>query len=188
MTDLTTLLNRNEKQAAQFQAGRLQIRPRLSTIVLTCLDARVDPAHLFQLEPGDALVIRNAGGRFTPAVMRDLAVLGVLAANLPGNNRPTPPDLAILHHTDCGMARMADPRIQQQVAQRLGLANSEVAAMAVVDPALTVRADIEKLRNTSAAPDALVVAGLVYDVTTGKVTEIVEPTSLRRSREAEASR
>jgi carbonic anhydrase len=61
----TALLDRNQSFAEQFDAGDLAIRPRMSTIILTCLDARVDPAHLFGLELGDALVIRNAGGRVT---------------------------------------------------------------------------------------------------------------------------
>ena len=64
--DLTMLLDRNRSFAEKFTAGDLKISPRMSTILLTCLDARVDPAHLFGLGLGDALVIRNAGGRITP--------------------------------------------------------------------------------------------------------------------------
>ena len=84
MTDLNTLLDRNQSFSEQFEAGDLNIRPRMSTILLTCVDSRVDPAHLFRLGLGDAVVIRNAGGRITPAVMADLAILGILAANMPG--------------------------------------------------------------------------------------------------------
>ncbi len=58
----TTLLDRNRSFAEQFEVGDLTIRPRLSTIILTCVDARVDLAHLFGLGLGDAVVIRNAGG------------------------------------------------------------------------------------------------------------------------------
>ncbi len=178
MSDLTTLLNQHQTVAQQFDAAHLPIRPRLGTIVLTCLDARVDPAHLFQLELGDALVMRNAGGLVTPAVMRDLGILGVLAANLPGAGGG-PPELAVMHHTDCGMGRLAAPPVQQQVAQRLGLSDEEVAAMAVVDPAATVRADIERLRDTPGVPDALVISGLVYDVSTGAIDVIVPAAPLR---------
>ncbi len=106
MSDLTTLLNQHQSFAQLFDGAALPIRPRLGPIVLTCLDARVDPAHLFQLEPGDALVLRNAGGRITPAVMQDLAILGVLGANLPGGGARAP-ELALIHHTDCGMGRLA---------------------------------------------------------------------------------
>ena len=178
MSDFTTLLARNETFAGQFEAGELKIRPRMSTIVLTCVDARVDPAHIFGLELGDAVVLRNAGGRITPAVLRDLAILGVLGANMPGSS-PMQPQLVLVHHTDCGMGRLANPPIQQQVAQRLGLSVDEVAAMAVTDPAATVQGDIEQLRQMPGAPGALMVSGLVYDVGTGTVSEVVSPAPLR---------
>ncbi len=176
MSDLTALLDRNRTFAGQFEAGDLAIRPQLSTIILTCVDARVDPTHLFELELGDALVIRNTGGWITSGVLRDLAILGVLVANWPGTMRP---ELVVIHHTDCGMARLANPTIQQQVAQRLRLTVDEVAAMAITDPTTTVRNDIERLRNTPGTPDQLVVSGLVYDVADGTITETVPPAPLR---------
>lgn len=178
MSDLTTLLDRNQNIAQRFPHGGLLIRPRLSTILLTCVDARVDPAHLFGLAPGDAVVLRNAGGRITPAVMTNLAILGVLAANLPDAGA-RPPELVLIHHSDCGMARLAGPPVQQQLAQRLGLRDDEVAAMAVTDPAATVRADVERLRRAPGAPDALIVTGLVYDVATGRIDEVLPPAPLR---------
>ncbi len=64
----TTLIDRNRSFAEQFEAGDLTIRPSLSTIILTCVDARVDPAHFFGLGLGDAVVVRNTGGRINPAV------------------------------------------------------------------------------------------------------------------------
>ena len=112
MSDLPHLLEGNRRFTEHFADGELPIRPRLSTVVLTCLDARVDPAHLFDLRLGDALVIRNAGGRVNPGVVTDLAVLGLLAAALPGD-KATTQELVILHHTDCGMSRFADPAAQQ---------------------------------------------------------------------------
>jgi carbonic anhydrase len=123
-------------------------------------------------------VIRNAGGRITAAAMRDLAVLSVLGANMPGNGAMQP-ELVVMHHTDCGMARLASPPIQQQVAKRLGLSDDEVAAMAVTDPAASVQADIERLRQGPGTPDALVVTGLVYDVGTGTIDQVVAPAPLR---------
>ena len=108
--DLTTLLDRNRSFAEQFAAGDLKILPRMSTILLTCVDARVDPAHLFGLGLGDAVVIRNAGGRITPAVMRDLGILSVLAAaaNQPVTS-PMQPELVVIHHTDCGNVSSRQP-------------------------------------------------------------------------------
>ncbi len=140
MADLTMLLDRNRSFAEQFEAGDLTIRPRMSTIILTCVDARVDPAHLFGLGLGEAVVIRNAGGRITRAVMGDLGILGVLAANMPGSAMQ--PELVVTRHTDCEMSRLANPAIQEQVATRLGLSMDEVAAMAITDPARTVQDDV----------------------------------------------
>ena len=178
MSDVETLLDRNRRFAEQFEGGDLTIRPRMSTILLTCVDSRVDPAHLFELGLGDAVVLRNAGGRITPAVMGDLAILGVLAANMPGNGAMKP-ELVVMHHTDCGMARLAIPAVQQQVAKRLGLNEDEIAAMAVVDPSKTVQADIERLRQAPGTPDALIVTGLVYDVGNGTIDQVVPAAPLR---------
>lgn len=180
MNAVSALLDRNRRFAEQFDAGDLAIPPRLSTIVVTCLDARVDPAHLFGLELGDALVIRNAGGRITPAVLQDLAILGVLAANLPGSSAMQS-ELVVVQHTDCGMARLATPTVQEQAAQRLGLTVDEVAAMAITDPAASVRGDIELLRAAAGTPDQMVVSGLVYNVAEGTVEQVVPPAPLRAS-------
>ncbi len=174
----TALLERNRIFAEQFEAGDLPIRPRMSTILLTCVDSRVDPAHLFGLELGEAVVMRNAGGRITTAVVEDLAILGVLAANMPGPSAMQL-ELVVMHHTDCGMSRLANPALRQQVAERLGISADDVAAMAITDPAMSVQSDIERLRSTPGTPDQLVVSGLVYDVKTGTINQVVPPAPLR---------
>ena len=177
MSDLPQLLEGNRRFAYRFNQGGLPIHPRRSTIVLTCLDARVDPAHIFDLKLGDALVIRNAGGRVTPAVARDLAVLGLLPTGLPGDAAVTL-ELAIVHHTDCGMSRFADPAARRALAQRIGIEPDEVATtMAIADPAQSVRDDIARLRTTPSA-DTLVASGFVYDVADGTIRQVVSPTTL----------
>jgi carbonic anhydrase len=65
MVDVHTLVDRNLEFASSFNQGDLALPPRLSILIVTCLDARVDPAHLFGLELGDAVVMRNIGGRVT---------------------------------------------------------------------------------------------------------------------------
>jgi len=174
----TTLLDRNRSFAEQFKAGNLPIRPRMSTIILTCVDSRVDPAHIFGLELGDAIVMRNAGGRITPEVMRDLAILGVLAANMPGPSAMQP-ELIVMHHTDCGMCRLANAAIQRQVAERLGVGVDEAKAMAIIDPTASVQDDIEQLRQTPEMPDQLIVSGFVYDVKNGTINQVAPPAPLR---------
>ena len=184
MSDLPQLLEGNRRFAEHFTYGDLPIRPRLSTVVLTCLDARVDPAHLFELQLGDALVIRNAGGRINSGVLTDLAVLGLLVAALPGD-RPITLELVILHHTGCGMSRFADPVAQQALANRLGIESDQVAeTMAITDPAQSVRDDIARLGRTPGLPNNLVVSGLVYDTAHGTVEEIVASAPLGSVRPA----
>jgi carbonic anhydrase len=179
MSDLPKLLEGNRRFSAHFADGELPIRPRLSTIVLTCLDARVDPAHLFDLQLGDALVIRNAGGRLNRGVLTDLAVLGQLSAALSSGKAMTL-ELVILHHTDCGMSRFADLSAREALAQRLGIEPDEVATtMAITDPSQSVQDDITRLRQAPGLPDTLVVSGLIYDVADGIVEQIVAPAPLR---------
>ena len=131
---------------------------------------------------GDAVVIRNAGGRITPAVIRDLGILGVLAvaANQQGTS-PIQPELVVIHHTDCGMSRLANPAIQGQVSKRLGLSVDEVSAMAISDPTTSVQDDIDRLRHTPGTPDQLIVSGFVYDVSSGTINQVVPPAPLRAS-------
>lgn len=174
MSDVAVLLDRNRDFADGFAHGGLSIRPRLSTFVLTCLDARVDPARFLGLELGDAVVMRNAGGRVTEGVLRDLAVGGFLAANLPGDSAMKP-ELAVVHHTDCGMSRLANPEAQRLLGEKLGIDPAEVATIAITDPTQSVRSDIERLRRAPSVPDSLVVAGFVYDVLTGLLSVVEEP-------------
>lgn len=181
MSDVSTLLERNQNLTEKFTGGDLTGRPRLSTILLTCVDARVDPVHIFGLEPGDAVVIRTAGGRITPGALQDLAILGVLAANAPGPS-PMRPELVVIHHTQCGMGQLAHPSIQQQVAERLGITLEEASKMAIADPETSLRSDIDRLRAIPSMPDGLIVSGLVYDVTDGTIDEIVAPAPLRPGR------
>ena len=89
------------------------------------------------------------------------------------------PELVIIHHTDCGMSRLANPTIRGQVAKRLNLGVDEVAAMAISDPTASVRSDVERLRHTLGTPDQLVVSGFVYDVRDGTINQVVPPAPLR---------
>jgi carbonic anhydrase len=112
-------------------------------------------------------------------VLTDLAVLGLLAASLPGNEKRAQ-ELVILHHTDCGMSRFADPAARHDLADRLGLRPDEVAeTMAITNRADSVRADIARLRQAR-LPEALVVSGLVYDTADGTIEEIMPPAPLKQ--------
>src|ERR1700756_1967150 len=110
MTKMTPLLERNEQFARTYAPAALGV-PAQPVFIVTCLDHRVDPAIVFGLRLGDAPVIRNAGGRVTPAVIDDLAYLAFLAEQLFGDQLEAGRlfEVAIVHHTQCGTGLLADP-------------------------------------------------------------------------------
>ncbi len=175
MADVQTLIDRNLEFASSFDQGDLAILPRLSTLVLTCLDARVDPAHILGLELGDAVVMRNIGGRVTNEIIEHIAILRGLAVVLGSGAL----EVAIVHHTDCGTSRFANPQVRKKLAQASGIDEAAIERLAITDPQASVAEDLDRLRAAPTLPDELVVAGYVYNVTDGQVREIFAPASLR---------
>jgi carbonic anhydrase len=175
MTRMTTLLDRNEQFARTYTPIALA-PPATQVIVVTCLDHRVDPALFLGLELGDAPVIRNAGGRVTPAVIDDLAYLAFLAEQLFGGqlNDDGLFEVAVVHHTECGTGFLADPGFRRQAAQATGLDEATLKAEAVADPHATVRADVDRLLAEPRLSPKVSVSGHVYDIATGRVTTIVD--------------
>src|SRR5215471_15862098 len=84
-----------------FVPGK-SLMPALRTIVISCVDSRVDPAHILGLADGEAMVIRNVGGRWTPGVLQTMAMLGAVGEAEGLNGTPEPWNLIVVHHTDCG--------------------------------------------------------------------------------------
>jgi carbonic anhydrase len=110
--------------------------PALKTMVISCADARVDPAHVLGLATGEALVIRNIGGRCTPATLQTMATLRAIAqaegaAPWPGLN------LIVLQQTDCGITRLGGH--PELLATRFGIEEADLPARAVSDPCAAVR-------------------------------------------------
>ncbi len=178
MSDVQTLIDRNLEFASSFDQGDLAILPRLSTLVLTCLDARVDPAHILGLELGDAVVMRNIGGRVTDEVIEHIAILRALAALVGSGSFAL--EVAVVHHTDCGASRFANPQVRQRLGQAAGTGEAAIERLAITDPQISVAEDLDRLRAAPTLPDELVVAGYVYDVTDGHVREIIAPAALRK--------
>ena len=164
-----------ERNAAFAERGGHEdatIMPRLRIAVLTCLDPRVDPAVIFGLQLGDAAVLRNAGGRVTTAVVEDLAFIGQMAeAALPEGPLF---EVAIVHHTACGTALLADENVRARYGERIATDPAALLARAVLDPEATVREDVARLRASSAIPDRVAISGHVYDVQTGRVRTLID--------------
>ncbi len=98
------LVQRNARFAASGASAGLPFPTNQTLRVVGCVDSRVDPSHVLGLELGEAVVMRNIGGRVTPATLRSWALLGRLGRGQP----PTGAHMVILHHTDCGIRRLAD--------------------------------------------------------------------------------
>ena len=179
MADVQTLVDRNLEFASSFDQGDLAIMPRLSTLVLTCVDARVDPAHILGLELGDAVVMRNVGGRVTDDVIEHIAILQALGTKIGGGDSFTL-EVAVVHHTDCGASRFNNPQLRQMLGKATGTGEAAIEKLAITDPQTSVAEDIGRLQAAPNLPDRLVVAGYVYDVTDGNLRETFAPAPLRQ--------
>jgi carbonic anhydrase len=176
MTRITPLLERNEQFARTYTAPALGL-PAAQMVVVSCLDHRVDPAIVLGLQLGDAPVIRNAGGRVTPAVIEDIAFLAFLAGQVFGAGRDGDGSLfevAVIHHTQCGTGFLADPGFRDQAAEATGASAAALEASAVTDPHLSVKADVERLLASPLIPPTVSVSGHVYDIATGRVATTLD--------------
>ncbi|MFY0662002.1 MAG: hypothetical protein JXR15_16025 [Shimia sp.] len=174
MSNTVTLLDRNANFAARFSDGDMPVFPKLNTMIIACIDARVDPAHVLGLDLGDAVVIRNTGGRVTPAVIEEISALSVLINQINGG-KDTPFEVVLLQHTQCGAERYADPNLRAAIQSQAGI---DVTPLAIHDHDQSLKDDLETLREAKAVPNYLVVSAMLYDVKTGGVSEIVAPAPL----------
>ncbi|HTJ72091.1 MAG TPA: carbonic anhydrase [Actinospica sp.] len=175
MTRMSPLLERNEQFARTYTPVPLGA-PSARLMVVTCLDHRVDPANLLGLRLGEAPVIRNAGGRVTPAVIDDIAYIAFLAEKLFGAT-DTLFEVAVMHHTQCGTGFLADPAFRHEAAESTGVPESALEASEVADPHATVKIDVERLLTSPLISPKLSVSGHVYEIESGRVTTVVEARS-----------
>jgi carbonic anhydrase len=179
LNNLDHLLQRNKEFAAQQSAeGTLmpslpRALPNVKAIIIGCADMRVDPAHVLGIKPGEAVVLRNIGGRINPGLLEQLGLLGRIgevAGENPGGGGEF--HLVVLQHTDCGITRLAgDPA---KLAHYFQIPEGELKNKVVTDPRAAVAADVALLRTIPALPGGWLISGLIYDVATGLV-EIVVP-------------
>ena len=164
-------LERNRAFAAADGHRGAVVFPNLRLFVITCLDPRVDPAHILGLGLSDAIVIRNVGGRVTPEVINDVAFISQIAENA----LPEGPlfEVAVIHHTQCGAGALADDAFRHRYAERIGAEESTLREHAIVDPAATVTSDVNRLRSAPAISARVSVSGHVYDVETGLVQSVI---------------
>ena len=172
MSNLNPLLDRNRSFAGTGAHEGLTPIPRQQLVVVSCMDGRVDPAHILGVELGDALVIRNAGGRVTDDVLHEIAFIGGVTEMMFGDEAQ-PFEVAVLHHTGCGSGLLADPGFRAGLAARTGAEDQALADAAVTDPYESVKRDVALLRQSPLLPGRASVSGHVYDIDTGLVTTFV---------------
>jgi carbonic anhydrase len=171
---IATALERNGAFAAAGGHRGAVVFPNLRLFVITCLDPRVDPAHLLGLALGDAIVVRNVGGRVTPEVINDVAFIGQIAENVLADGPLF--EVAVIHHTQCGAAALADDTFRHRYAERIGAEAETLREHAVIDPEATVAHDVELLHSSPAISPRIRASGHVYDVVTGLVKTVLPAT------------
>ena len=187
MNYFETVLERNKEFAAQqFAAATLmpslsRALPNVKAVIIGCADMRADPAHVLGIRPGEAVVMRNIGGRITPGLLQQLGLLGRIgevAGEIPGGGGEF--HLIVLQHTDCGITRLAgEPAMLTQYFQ---VREADLGTKAVTDARAAVAIDVASLRATPGVPGAWLISGLVYDVATGRVGIVVPPAPIRTPR------
>jgi carbonic anhydrase len=160
---LPDLLAANEAYASTFALGGLPSAPRRNVAVLTCMDSRIDPLRMLGLEPGDAHVVRNAGGRADESAIRSL----VVSYRLLGTRT-----FLVIHHEDCGQARYTNDAIRAGLRDDLGADASQIDFLPFSDLDQSVRDDVRALRESPLIPRDIEVAGLVYDPRSGRLREV----------------
>ncbi|HYN33686.1 MAG TPA: carbonic anhydrase [Ilumatobacteraceae bacterium] len=187
MSVLPEVLAANEAYAADFgDKGQLALPPARQFAILTCMDARLDPAKYAGLSEGDAHVIRNAGGRASDDAIRSL----VISYKLLGTK-----EWFVIHHTNCGMEFFSDEVMRGLLANSLetaalgddgfydigtgpGAAEADyIDWLTIRDQAASVTADVTRIRNHPLVPAGIAIYGYIYDVTSGRLIEVEAATS-----------
>jgi carbonic anhydrase len=179
---LTDVLESNHKYAASFgEKSKLGLPPARRFAILTCMDARLDPAKYAGLAEGDAHVIRNAGGRASDDAIRSLVISYKLLGTL---------EFFVIHHTDCGMQFFTNDVMRGLLASSLetaqltssgfrdvgkgpgSRAGEYVEWLTFADPKQAVIDDVERIRNHPLVPRNIPINGFIYDVHSGKLLEV----------------
>ena len=161
MTVTDDLLANNAEYAASF-SGPLPLPPAKGVAVLACMDARLDVYRLLGLHEGEAHVIRNAGGVATDDAIRSLTI----SQRLLGTT-----EIVLVHHTDCGMLTFTDDTFKADIQSETGI-KPHWSAEAFSDLEADVRQSIARIKASPFVPNRDSVRGFVFDVATGKLTEV----------------
>ena len=164
MSDFDDLIAANREFAADFDLGGFDGKAHAGVAIVTCMDSRIDPLRMLGLSHGDAKIFRNPGGRVTPQALEAL----VLGVHLLGVER-----ILVIPHTRCAMASASEAELQQRVGESAGADATWQSFGVVTDQEEGLREDVAKVRSHPLIPEAVAVAGFVYDVDTGLLEHVV---------------
>jgi carbonic anhydrase len=159
MSVIDEVTKANEQYASGFAKGDLPMPPARKLAVVTCMDARLDPAHFLGLEEGDAHVIRNAGGIVNDETIRSL----VISHQLLGTE-----EAVVIGHTDCGMLTFTNA----DVHEKLGPESESIDFQPFPDAAERVRQSVATIRSHPLLADGFGATGFVYDVKSGRIEAV----------------
>jgi carbonic anhydrase len=156
------VLQANEAHAAQFKLAALEGNAARGLAVLTCMDSRIDPLGMLGLKPGDAKILRNAGGRVTDDVLRTL----VLAVYLLSVER-----IMVVQHTRCKMASGDEDDVRAAISEAGGPDTRSLSFLTTQDQEGAIRADVQRVQSWPYL-QGVKVGGFIYDLGDGRIRRV----------------
>ncbi len=165
--NLSNILDANSKYVDNFgEKADLAMPPARKFAILTCMDARLDPAKFAGLSEGDAHVVRNAGGRASDDAIRSL----VISSEVLGTR-----EWFVIHHSDCGMETFSNEKISGDLRTTFDTNEGYfINWLTIPDREESVREDVNRLRNHPLVSRDIRISGYIFDVKTGKLIEVVK--------------
>jgi carbonic anhydrase len=157
------LLNANDEYAGTFSLRGIAPVAARGFALVTCMDSRIEPLTMLGLHPGDAKILRNAGARVTPDVLRSL----ILATHFLGVT-----EIAVMQHTNCALADQTDADVRARLHAEGTEGTDGWEFLAMPDPDAALRDDVARVRTCPQLPGGVRVEGWRYDVQTGRITRI----------------
>jgi len=157
------ILAHNEAYVREQFAGMRPLRPARHMAVVACMDSRMGIFELLGLGPGEAHIIRNAGGLVTDDALRSL----IISHKLLGTET-----FFVIEHTDCGMLTFQDAELQARLREETGQDASGIRFGAFSDVQKNVGQQVQKIKDSPFLPGSIDVHGFVYDVKSGKLSEV----------------
>lgn len=165
MSAIDEVIRANKAYVENFALGHLPVPPARGLVVVACMDARQAMFPMLGLKPGDALILRNAGGIVTDDVLRSLIVAHHLLSAR---------EVMIINHTECGLLTFKDDEMRARLQQATG-ANAATPRRFYTfsDLEQNVRLQVQKVKSHPWLPSNLLVRGFIYDVKTGRLSEVL---------------